>query len=170
MRERSPTRRSRPLVRVSGRVAAVEDYGVSVAITTRCEKADARVPRLGEELDALRFEFGPSLGDICHSHCEPGRVRDERQTLAFRLPKLSVTFGVSTSPSETSLSGSPRTSRYHATARPILRVGIEMKSTCSTRTTAKLPAARQGSLRNCPRRHQHTENEPRLDAMKERAS
>ena len=48
--------------------------------------------------------------------------------------KLRVTFGVSTSPSETWLSGSPRTSRYHAIARAMSRVGIAMKSTCPTRT------------------------------------
>ena len=47
--------------------------------------------------------------------------------------KLKVTFGVSSSPSVTVLSGSPRVSRYQAIARPVSRVGIEMKSTCSTR-------------------------------------
>src|SRR5919202_1075017 len=50
----------------------------------------------------------------------------------------NVTFGVSTSPGACSLSGSPSTSRYQATARATSRVGTVMKSTCSTCTAVPL--------------------------------
>jgi hypothetical protein len=116
----------------------VEEHGVAVQVAEGGEVADPGVPRLGDELDAFRFEFRASLGNIGHPHCEAGLVRDERQFVTLGLPeKLRVTFGVSSSPSDTSLSGSPRTSRYHAIARATFRVGMEMKSTWSTRTVPR---------------------------------
>jgi hypothetical protein len=56
----------------------MEDQSVSIGIAEGGEMADARVPRLGDELDPLRFELGPCCGDIRHSQRETGLVRDER--------------------------------------------------------------------------------------------
>ncbi len=49
------------------RVAPVEDQRVAVGITEGGEVTDPRVPRLGDELDALRLELGASRGDIVHA-------------------------------------------------------------------------------------------------------
>ena len=59
--------RLRPLARVPWRVAAVENHGVPVWVATGREVADAGVPRLRDELNALRFQFGPSLRYVRHA-------------------------------------------------------------------------------------------------------
>ena len=65
----------------------MKDDGIPVRITAGCKVADARVPRFADEVNALRFEFRPSLGDIHHPHRKAGLVRDERQIFALWLPK-----------------------------------------------------------------------------------
>ena len=69
---------------------------------------------------------------------KPARLGTNGRSSRSGSQKLSVTFGVSNSPSVTLLAGSPSASLYQAVARAASRVGIEMKSTCSTRTTREV--------------------------------
>ena len=94
--------------------------------------ADAGVERLADELDALRLELAARLCDVGDAQREARLVGRELAPWCSGFQNESVTFGASTSPSVCSLTGSPSTSRYQATARSTSRVGTDTKSTCST--------------------------------------
>ena len=51
------------------RIAQVTEHG---------EMTDAWVPRLSDELDTLRFEFGSRLGDIRDAYSESRVICDQR--------------------------------------------------------------------------------------------
>ena len=79
------------------------------------ELTDPGIPCLGDEFDTLRFESARASATSATRTANPASFATNGRSSRSGSQKLSVTFGVSSSPSVTSLSGSPRTSRYHAT-------------------------------------------------------
>lgn len=83
-----------------------------------------RVSPPGLKLRAACRHVGNAEGDA-------GLIGDERTTLPLGFPTGQREVGRLELASVVSLSGSSRTSRYHATAAATSRVGMETKSTCS---------------------------------------
>src|SRR5438067_1690005 len=89
----------------------------SIPITSEpAARASSTASSTSATRKAMPFSFGTNF-----SPCSSGAQND------------NVRPGASTSPALDALTGSPSTSRYHATASALSRVGTDTKSTCSMR-------------------------------------
>ena len=111
----------------------MEDDRVAVRVAESGEVAHPRIRRFRDELDALRLvpsapETRPTRG--CRTPPCSARTAD----CFLRFPEAQGVVRRSTSPLVHLTRRHARTSRMPAKARAVSRVGIEMKSICSTFT------------------------------------
>src|SRR4051794_34940427 len=102
----------------------MQDNRVPIGVTTHGDVTNPGVPGVVDELNALGLKLGSRLCHIGDAQGEPGLVGNEWDTFPFWFPEDESHVGRFQFAFCRTALRRARTSRYHANARALSRVGM----------------------------------------------